>query len=224
VWLEAENYRLGVDVRLSSYLDEDDVLAISPDIVIVATGASPRLDGIQASNPGEPMLGVERPTVISTNQLFSDLRRDWGHDAVVVDDVGHYEGIAAAEQLLSCGLAVTYVTSQTSFAPRVASALMPEPALERLSRGSFTLKLRRRAIAYVDRSVIFGPTYLPTANQRESAPADVVVFVSPNRPNRELYTALTGKVGGLHIVGDANSPRFLETAVREGHFAAVAIT
>src|SRR6185437_4065639 len=108
----------------------------------LATGASPRLDGIQASNPGEPIRGVERANVISANDLFAAVGRDWGRNAVVVDDVGHYEGIAAAEHLIAQGLAVTYVTRHTSFAPGVETALMTEPALQRLSRGSFAVRLR----------------------------------------------------------------------------------
>jgi len=225
-WLESEIYRLGVDVRLSTYLDADDVLALAPDAVIMATGASPRLDGIQASNPGEPIQGIDDPRVVSSNELFADPRRDWGEAAVVVDDVGHYEGVAAAEHLLSHGLAVTYVSSAPSFAPKVETALMTEPALQRLSRGPFTLKLRSRAIAVEGRQVVFGPTYLPiTSNQRETAPADVVVFISPNRPNRDLLDELRVRAPqlSLQVVGDANTPRFLETAVREGHRAAAAV-
>jgi hypothetical protein len=71
---------------------------------------------------------------------------------------------------------------------------------------------------------VLGPTYLPlTSNRRETAPADVVVFISANRPNREMYEALKGRVGALHVVGDANTPRFLETAVREGRLAGLAV-
>ena len=223
-WLESEIYRLKVDVRLSTFLESDDVLELAPDAVIVATGASPRLDGIQASNPGEPMRGADSANVISSHELFSDSRRHWGDAAVVVDDVGHYEGIAAAEHLAALGSSVTYVSRHVSFAPGVESALMPEPALQRLSRRDFALRLRTRAIAVEGRTVVLAPTYLPaTHNQREVAPADVVVFVSPNRPNRGLYEELRAKLQAISVVGDANTPRFLEAAVHEGHRAAAAI-
>ncbi len=61
VWLEQEIYRLGVEVRLSSYAEEDDILAETPDAVIIATGSQPRMDGIQHSNPGEPIIGYDAP-------------------------------------------------------------------------------------------------------------------------------------------------------------------
>ncbi|MBT9497865.1 MAG: FAD-dependent oxidoreductase, partial [Zoogloea sp.] len=37
VWLEQEVYRLGVDVRLSTYLSADDIRSLAPDAVILAT-------------------------------------------------------------------------------------------------------------------------------------------------------------------------------------------
>ena len=40
-WLESELEHLGVDVRLNSPVDESDVLAEAPDIVITATGGFP---------------------------------------------------------------------------------------------------------------------------------------------------------------------------------------
>ncbi|MDB5446066.1 MAG: NADH:flavin oxidoreductase [Phenylobacterium sp.] len=225
-WLESEVFRLGVDVRLSTYLDADDILQMAPDAVIVATGALPRLDGIQASNPGEPMAGVGRGHVISSHDLFaSGGSRDWGANAVVVDDVGHYEGVAASEHLLNQGLGVTYVSRHIAFAPGVETSLMTEPALQRLSRGKFSLRLRTRAISVEATSVVIGPTYLPvTTNQIETVAADVVVFISANRPNRELHEALQGRVPSISLVGDANSPRFLEAAVRDAHLTAAAIS
>jgi len=224
-WLEAEIYRLGVDVRLSTYLDADDIVALAPDAVIIATGSTPRMDGVQTSNPGEPIRGLDRPNVISTTDLFGARSRDWGRTAVVADDAGHYEGVAAAEALLNQGLEVTYVTRHVSFAPGVETALMTEPALQRLARGAFRQRLRSRVLALQDRTAVIAPTYLPAdGNHGETVGADVVVLVSANQPNRDLHAALVGRVPSLAIVGDANAPRYLEIAVREGHLAAAAIS
>jgi hypothetical protein len=52
-------------------------------------------------------------------------------------------------------------------------------------------------------------------------PADLVVLVTQNAPNRELYDELlaAGR-GDLVLVGDAASPRDLQVAIAEGHRAA----
>ena len=45
----------------------------------------------------------------------------------------------------------------------------------------------------------------------------------PNRSNRDIYDALSAKGASVRIVGDANSPRFLNVAIREGHLAGIAV-
>ena len=40
-WRAAELERLGVEVRLNSYAEAEDVVALEPDVVIVATGGMP---------------------------------------------------------------------------------------------------------------------------------------------------------------------------------------
>jgi 2,4-dienoyl-CoA reductase-like NADH-dependent reductase (Old Yellow Enzyme family)/thioredoxin reductase len=223
-WLEQEVYRLGVEVRRSTFLEADDILAEGFDQVILATGSTPRMDGVQLSNPGEPIEGVDRPHVLSSQDLFASPGRDFGQDAVVIDDAGHYEAVAAAEQLVVRGAAVTYVSRLPAFAPGVESALMTEPALERLSRGRFTHLARHRAIAIEEKEVVIGPTYLPKgSNQTLKVKADTVVFVSVNRPNRELFAPLKAAGVSVRLVGDANAPRYLTAAMREGHLAGAAV-
>ena len=59
--------------------------------------------------------------------------------------------------------------------------------------------------------------------QLVTVPADLVVFVSANRANREIYDALVEKGLKPRIAGDANSPRYLNIAIREGHLAGAAV-
>jgi 2,4-dienoyl-CoA reductase-like NADH-dependent reductase (Old Yellow Enzyme family) len=223
-WLEQEIYRLGVEVRRSAWLEAEDIVGAGWDEVILATGSTPRMDGVQLSNPGEPIEGLEQPHVLSSHDLFARPDRDFGEDALVIDDTGHFEAVAAAEQLAARGLAVTYVSRLAAFAPGVESALMTEPALERLSRGRFTHLARHRAIAIEAREVIIGPTYLPRgSNQTHRVKADTVVFVSANRPNRDLLAPLNAAGVSARLVGDASTPRHLVAAMREGHLAGAAV-
>jgi 2,4-dienoyl-CoA reductase-like NADH-dependent reductase (Old Yellow Enzyme family)/thioredoxin reductase len=220
VWLEEEVYRLGVDVRLSTYVEADDVAAYGAEAVIIATGAIPRLDGLQASNPGEPAIGMDQPHVISSNGLFEGERRELGRSAVVVDDVGHYEAVATAEHLLSKGLSVSYVTRHHAFAWRCDGFVMTDPALERLSRGDFRYYTRMRVTAVEPDGVLIAPTFTnQNSNNIEKLPADTVVFISLNQPNRELYDELKGRGVPVTAVGDSNTPRFLTFATLEGHKA-----
>ncbi|MDY6949826.1 MAG: FAD-dependent oxidoreductase, partial [Pseudomonadota bacterium] len=223
-WLEAEIYRLGVQVRLGTYMEAEDVMEFAPDALIVATGARPRMDGILGSHPGQPIRGIEGRHVLSSIDLFMTPPADLGRSAVVIDDVGHYEGLAAAEHLISKGLAVTYVTRLRAFGQLLQLCLMNEPFLIRMQHKPFSYKIRTRAIAIEPGVVVVGPAHLTDDTiDTERLPADTVVFISSNRPNDELYTNLSGRMAAIRIVGDAHSPRFLETATREGHLAGASI-
>jgi NADPH-dependent 2,4-dienoyl-CoA reductase/sulfur reductase-like enzyme len=222
IWLEAEIYRLGVEVRLSTYMDTSDIAAGDWDAVIIATGSTPRLDGVQNSNPGEPIRGMDQPHVISSNELMLSPRAS--RTAVVIDDAGHYEALAAAEFLAAQGAEVHFVTRHISVAPRVETAQMVEPALARLSKTRFTAHTRARALSISRDSVTISPTYLPsTTNQTVTLAADTVVFVSLNHGNREVYNDLAGKIPDLRIAGDANAARHLPAAVRDGHLAGAGV-
>jgi 2,4-dienoyl-CoA reductase-like NADH-dependent reductase (Old Yellow Enzyme family) len=218
-WLEAEIYRLGVDVRLSTYADTADILAESPEAVIIAAGSMPRMDGVQNSNPGEPIAGHDLPHVFSSHDVLAANRRWDGLRVTVLDDTGHYEALGIAEHLAADGAAVTFVTPFKQPAFKVENALMVEPVLERIGAASGTMEilLRHRILAVREGEADLAPTHKGRAH---TVPADAVVLVTPNHPLSELYAALVGEVGTVKAIGDALSPRNLQTAIREGHVAA----
>ena len=223
-WLEEEVFRLGVEVRLSTYLDADDVIEIGADAVIIATGAIERMDGIQVSHIGEPIKNVDCKGVISSTELVMATPANLGTHAVVIDDVGQWEGLGAAEFLINKGLDVTYVTPTREVGILARATLMVEPYLQRMKDKPFHYMIRTRGIAIEDGAVIVGPAYLAnTLADCTSLRADTVVLVSHNRPNRGLSEELAGRVSELHLVGDAESPRFLQTAIRQGYLAGVQV-
>ena len=218
VWLESELYRLAVDIRLSTYMDEGDVIDFVADALVVATGSLPRMDGIQISHPGDPIRGFDQPHVLSSHDLFLSPPEQLGETAVVIDDDSHWEGFAVSEYLASRGVMVTYITRERALAPRLQYTLTVEPFLERMARFGFEYLIRHRAIEIEAKHVLIGPTY--TWNEQLGAKrlrADTVVFISKNMPNRDLFTRFTERNSEVYVVGDANSPRYLPTAVREGH-------
>ena len=155
---------------------------------------------------------------MSSHDLLLDTGgRDWGKSALVFDDCGHYEAVAAAEFLVNNGMHVTFATSLASFAPGLESSFSAEPALQRLAKGSFRLisyaRLDSTEQGYSTLSQRFGGPSI----QVES---DTVVFVSHNRCNRELMDGLQDWSGQLLAAGDVRSPRYLQTAIREGHMVA----
>lgn len=218
-WLEQEIYRLGVEVRTNTYFEVDDVLSENPDYVVVATGALPRDNGIQYEYPGVPVEGFDQPHVISGTELLTSPDRDLGKTALVYDDVGHYEAIAAAEYLMSMGLSVTFATRFPVIGPQMDFLSRVDPALKRFaSMGSFRPLIRARLGKIDAHSCSVHVLY---QRDPETVEADTVVFINAREPLRDLYDGLRGRGfeqgRNLVIVGDAHAPRDLQFAIAEGH-------
>lgn len=220
-WLAREVYRLGVDVRLSAYIEADEVREMNPDVVIIATGSLPRVDGRQCLEPSLEPTGMDLPHVVSSHTLLQEgANRNWGRSALVFDDGGHYEGIAAAEFLVERGVAVTFATGLISVAPHLEPSFTAEPALERLAKGDFRTVTRAKLLAVEPGSARLALRY---GGEPFDVPADTVVFVSPNLSNRDLIDSLEDYPGRVIAVGEAVSPRYLQTSIHEGHLAARSI-
>jgi 2,4-dienoyl-CoA reductase-like NADH-dependent reductase (Old Yellow Enzyme family) len=218
-WLEQEVYRLGVDVRLGTYMESADVRGCSPDVVIVATGSMPRMDGHQIGDPGEPARGVEQPHVISSTDLFSTQRK-LGRTALVLDTVGHYESLAVVEQLLTDGLSVTLLTNHVGMTPYVQSTWRDVTALRRFYQlGEFEVLTRHHLVEIQPGQCIVRPLQAGQ-NRNRAVAADTVVLVTQNEPLRALYDELRDEFPVIFLVGDALSPRDVQHAIAEGHRAA----
>jgi 2,4-dienoyl-CoA reductase-like NADH-dependent reductase (Old Yellow Enzyme family) len=217
LWLEQEVYRLGVDVRLGTYMEIDDVLAEGADEIVIATGSLPRMDGFQLGNPGRNVLGVDLPHVVSSTDLLSKPNIPKGKTALVLDTVGHFEGLAVVEFLLKKNLAVTYLSHTVSVAPYVQTTFRDIPTLERFyALGNFQTRLRHELVEIrtgncIIKALQAGP------NQTTIVDADTVVLVTQNQPLRELYDELRLHGASVHLAGDAQSPRDLQVAIAEGH-------
>ena len=100
-WRAAEIARLGVAVRLDTYASAEDVMALAPDAVIVATGGVPDLDWLE---------GAEHCT--STWDALANGAQGGGRDgdAIVYDGTGRSAAISCAIHLAEKGRAAAFFT------------------------------------------------------------------------------------------------------------------
>jgi 2,4-dienoyl-CoA reductase-like NADH-dependent reductase (Old Yellow Enzyme family) len=220
-WLEQEVYRLGVEVRLSTYLDADEIEAEGADVVIVAIGAELEAPLRQIQFPADTLTPEPGTRLVSSIDLFSDRNADWGKSAVIVDEIGHYEAIACAEYLLDKGLVVTFVTRHKMFAPGIDITLRTQSALERLyARGDFTLRVGSQLAAARPGEADVKPQF---GARIETFPADTIVWVGIRSGQAALFEELQERGIEAVRIGDAVAARNLQTAIREGHLAARAL-
>lgn len=224
IWLESEIYRLGVDVRLSTYMEADEALAENPDVVIVATGSQPTDVGEfrQTADPAAQLRIAADARVLTSLDLSMAKNEDYGKTALVFDDIGHYEAIGCCEALINAGAGVTYVTRHLMFAPAVEGTGRTQAALQRFYKAGRFRILTQSALVSIDKgSAEVRPLY---SDQAETVAADTVVLVGYRQSQGEQWQALRGRVPQLHIVGDALSARDIQPAIREAHLAARSIT
>ena len=107
-WRVAELERLGVEIRYDVWAEQDDVLALSPDIVIVATGGLPQ----------NPPLEAGGDLVTSSWDIIAGAVKP-AEDVLLYDDNGGHQGMTAAELIANAGAKLELVSPERFFAPEM---------------------------------------------------------------------------------------------------------
>ncbi|MDW5378316.1 NADH:flavin oxidoreductase [Halomonas sp. HP20-15] len=114
-WRLAECQRLGVELRFNCYAEAEDVLALEPDTVIVATGGLPQVHA---------ELACGEAWVQSSWDALADPVRA-GERVLVFDDHGGFAGLSAAEHLAGHGALVTLATPERTLGIEVGGTNSP---------------------------------------------------------------------------------------------------
>jgi thioredoxin reductase len=232
-WLQRQLRKAGVEVRTGVTVTGATIAAEQPDLVIIATGSSPRRDGFQSIAPLENIQGVDAANVLTGWDVLNGSARP-GRTVLVFDDPGHYEGIAVVDALYAAGVeTVHFVTRTQTLAPAVEFSAASAPARERFGRRDFHFHPTAQLL-----SIAGGEARLRDLEwgKEESFGFDAAVLLCGYEPNRALASELNpaadwvrSEQGGVYrsannrlsLVGDAlSSPRYLTAAIHEGHHAA----
>lgn len=107
-WRLAELERLGVDVRYDLWAEAEDVKALEPDVVIVATGGLPQT----------PPLERGADLVVSSWDILSGSAKP-ADNVLLYDDNGGHQGMSAAEMIARAGSTLELVSPERFFAPEM---------------------------------------------------------------------------------------------------------
>ena len=194
-WYERKLENAGVDVRLETDATADLVLALAPDAVIVATGAT-------SFRP--PLPGFEAANVVSAEDVL-DGRVSVGERVIVLDDEGRQVGPSVAEFIARRGNQVHIVTTLQALAVEIGDTTRP-PLLARLYSHGVKITPDTRPLEFAA-----GTLRLVNAYSRHewSLEADTVVLAMGRRSNDTLYKTLSklGDLRELHAAGDCVAPR-----------------
>ena len=210
--LSADRY--GVAFRLGVAAGIADVLALNPQVVVLATGATPQWPGfLPREYRGEGVFPDIREAVatlagVANRQAGTALIFDQDHTAFTY---------AAAELLLRKFEKVTLVTPRERIAS--AEALVNRQGIYRRLYGKgvevITLSEPQPSSRFEEGEV----TLIHVLTGQERVVEDVALFTyaTPRAPNDALAPALRAAGVEVHLVGDCYAPRFALNATAEGH-------
>ena len=219
-WQERQLQQLGVELRLNSYLDADEVRAAGADAVVVATGSLPAETGYQRGLPViEALPGVARGNVCSAEDVMSRNARP-GRRVLLLDDLGNWKAGGTAWHLAEQGHAVSIVTHKAVIGAEITRTAADIPLrmrLKSLGAAFFTESALREwrgdAALIVD---------LLDGSERE-LPFDTLVLATANQPFDELLRALADSGIEAQGIGDCVAPRQAAAAIFEGRRLGLAL-
>jgi 2,4-dienoyl-CoA reductase-like NADH-dependent reductase (Old Yellow Enzyme family) len=215
-WRAGECERRGVDVQLGVEATVDDVLALAPDAVVVATGGRATTAGTSKFHP-MPVPGSDQPFVLDHERALVDADRLDGR-VVILDVVGHIEAIGLGELLASRGAEVTVACPLPT--PMLLDPETMAAALPRMARAGARWRPNTAMVSIGDQAV----TLIDTLSlAMDTLPVDAVVIRTHGLPNDNLYFALRDQVPEVVRVGDAVAVRPADRAIFDGHAAGRAL-
>jgi N-methyl-L-proline demethylase len=178
-WREAELERLGVAVRLNNYADEADIVALQPDLVVIATGGLPQTpDGLTGAE-----LAVSSWDILSGDATI-------GKEVLVFDDHGGHAGMQAAEKIAESGARLELVSPERFFAPEMGG-LNHVPYAAAFNRHGVRITINTRLVSIRRDGNRLAATLGSDYGMRtEERIVDQVVIEHGTAPLDDLYHAL----------------------------------
>jgi N-methyl-L-proline demethylase len=188
-WRMAQCAARGVMFHFNTYAEADDILALSPDTVIIATGGVPQKDILDNGND---------LTISAWDILSGDAK--CGTNVLIFDDAGDHTALQAAQMLAESGARVEVMTPDRSFAPDVmAMNLVPYMRALQGRDVTFTVTHRLLSVAREGNQLraTIGSDYMPLA---KTAVYDQIIVNHGTLPLDDVYFALKPQSENLGAV------------------------
>ncbi len=198
-YLARQVEKLGVTVEISKEVDAGRVEQLKPDVVVLATGASPIVPEIQ---------GIEKANALLAQDVLQGTV-PVGETVIVIG--GELVGCETAQFLAERGKKVTI----TRRGHRMATK-MP-PLVRRLLLDGLSAKGVTMLTGVKYEEVVNGGLSITTKEgEKRIIKADTIVLAVGARPNTELLSTLKDRGYETYTVGDCIEPRGILDAIHDG--------
>ena len=204
-YLSVQLKKLGVKVKLGEEVTPSLVTKLKPDVVILATGATPIIPNIS---------GIDLPNVFQSWDVLAG-REVPGKNVVVVGGGG--VGCYTTLYLLARNKKVTLLEmlDKTAKDVGISNRWILRNNLQKGGVKTFTSTTVER----ISEKEVFAIKN----GQRLTLPADSVVLAAGSKPNKNLAEAIRKKIPEIYEIGDCVEPRKALQAIHEGWDVALKI-
>jgi pyruvate/2-oxoglutarate dehydrogenase complex dihydrolipoamide dehydrogenase (E3) component len=201
-WQISEMKRLGININVNSTPTVEEIVASSPDKVIIATGSQPILP---------PVSGIKSRIVAQANQILTQ-DAPFGENVVVIG--GGSVGVETAEYMAFCGSAVTIVEMRNEILP----------GLERETKIGLKEAIRHYRMDVIKSAKVVGigddfVAIEKNGKQITLDDIDTVVVAAGSRSVNMLEAPLQQAGIATAVIGDAKQVRNGLAAMHEGYLA-----
>lgn len=217
-WYERQLAKLGVTLRLNTFMDEDEIAAHPADVVVLATGSLPDETGFQRWQPHLASLpGIEKAGVWSPEAAMRREAR-FGDTVVLFDEGSNWRGVGTAWALAERGHQVTIVTPQAFVGKEIARTSIDAGTRQKMAKLGVKFLTEHCLTGWHGNGV--GVKSLLTGAE-EILPASGLVMATTNRSFDPWPEAFSGKA--THRIGDCAAPRLAAYAFYEGRKLALGL-
>jgi NADPH-dependent 2,4-dienoyl-CoA reductase/sulfur reductase-like enzyme len=217
-WYERQFTKLGVRLRLNTYMEEAEVEAHPADVVILATGSLPDESGFQRwvpqweSLPGIDLGGVWSPEAV--------LRREarLGDTVVLYDEGSNWRGVGTAWAMAEQGKKVILVTPEAFVGKEIARTAADGATRRRLAQLGVEFKTEHCLSRWHGNGVTIRNML---TGKEETIAASALVMSTTNRAFDPFPETISGKT--VHRIGDCTAPRLAAYAFYEGRKIALSL-
>jgi pyruvate/2-oxoglutarate dehydrogenase complex dihydrolipoamide dehydrogenase (E3) component len=198
-YLETQLKKSGAQISLNQEVSEETIARDKPDVVVIATGAIPRIPDIPGIDSGNVVTALE---VLGGN-------KEVGDRVVIVG--GGMIGCEVAEHLAEKGKQVTIVEMLERIGTDIGMTTR-WVIMQRLRNAGIRMETKAKAEELTDKGVVASRD-----GSTEFFAADSIVLAMGLVPQNELYRRLEAKGTKCYSIGDCNEAQKILQAIEDGY-------
>jgi len=198
-YLSTQIRKLGVTTKLGVEATPELIQAMKPDVVFIATGATPVVPDIP---------GIEKGIAATSVEVLLG-KKEVGESVVIIG--GGMVGCETALYLAQQGKKVTII----EILDKVMSDMLWINAMdlqELLDDANVKIETSCNVQEIIDEGLIM----TDRQDKKRTLEADTIILAVGLKPNRELVETLQGKLPELYVIGDCVESRRVINAIWEG--------